>query len=59
MPDATETPRNLLVAALFCTIIGIIAFAGFGSGLAGQKARSLLAGSKVPVLLDDARGFLP
>ncbi len=59
MPDTTETARNMLVAALFCTIIGIIAFAGYGSGLAGQKARGLLAGSKIPVILDEARGFLP
>jgi hypothetical protein len=29
MPEINETPRNVLVAALFCAIIGIITYAGF------------------------------
>lgn len=29
MHETHETPRNVLVAALFCAIIGIITYAGF------------------------------
>jgi hypothetical protein len=29
MTQINETPRDVLVAALFCTIIGIITYAGF------------------------------
>ena len=29
MPETRETPRKVLVTALFCAIIGIITYAGF------------------------------
>ena len=59
MLETTETPRNVLVAALFCAIIGIIVYAGLDSGTTGQKPRGALVGAKMPAIHDDARGFLP
>jgi len=32
MHETHETPRSVLVAALFCAIIGIITYAGFMHG---------------------------
>lgn len=58
MHETHETPRNVLVAALFCAIIGIIVYAGLDSGMTGQKAR-VLVGAKMPAIHDDGRGFLP
>ena len=58
MHEIHETPRTVVVAVLFCTIIGIIAYAAFGSGMAGHKAQALLAASK-PEVHDDAGGLLP
>jgi hypothetical protein len=55
MHEINETPRNVLVAALFCAIIGIIVYAGLDSGMAGPKAKGRLAGSKIPAIRDEAR----
>lgn len=32
MHETNDSPRNVLVAALFCAIIGIITYAGFTQG---------------------------
>ncbi len=59
MSDTTETPRNVLIAALFCAIIGIIVYAGFGPSATGQKAQSLLFRPGIAAIHDDARQVLP
>jgi hypothetical protein len=59
MHEINETPRNVLVAALFCAIIGIIVYAGFDSSANGQKARSLLFRPGIAAIHDDARQVLP
>jgi len=59
MIETRETPRNVLVAAIFCAIIGIITYAGFDTGTAGHKARGFPAGLKMPAIRDEAQRFMP
>ena len=37
MVETSETPRNVLIAAIFCAIIGIISYAGFVQGGFGNS----------------------
>ncbi len=59
MHEINETPRNVLVAALFCAIVGIIVYAGFGPSATGQKAQSLQFRPGIVAIHDDARQVLP
>jgi hypothetical protein len=61
MDEISESPQTVLIAAVFCAIIGLIAYAGsFHRGWAGSAVTSdirqaVTAGQKAPTAPREAR----
>jgi hypothetical protein len=61
MDEINESPRTILIAAVFCAIIGLIAYAGSfhtgwaGSAIARDIHQAVTAGQKAPTDRRQAR----
>jgi hypothetical protein len=61
MDEINESPRTILIAAVFCAIIGLIAYAGFlqrgwaRNAVTSDIRQAVIAGQKAPTGPREAR----